>query len=364
MIERCAIIGLGLIGGSLALALKERHLAQHICGVETNPENLRLALAAEAVHQAAGLQEAVTGADLVILAVPVGTIPGLLREINLWLKPGAVVTDVGSTKKSIVSAAHEILRPDIHFIGGHPMTGGETFGFAGADPYLFENAFYLLTPTGATNQAAKNLVCQMVEGIGALMMEIPPDEHELIMAAISHLPHFVATTLVNAVIDMPVGNRALALAAGGFRDTTRIAAGSPEMWRDIFIANRDCLLEALSSFRTAVAKLEEAIRAGNSEQIFQTLNEAGLVRRELPSKPKGYLPNVYEVVVTVADRPGAIAMLARLLGDAGINIVEIEILRAREGYGGTIRVGFASPDEQEKACELLRTKKIKCWPKA
>jgi len=364
MINRCAIIGLGLIGGSLGLAINERNLAGHVCGVDTNRENLQLALAAEAIHEAPGLQEAVTGADLVILSVPVGTIPALLQEINGWLKPGAVVTDVGSTKKTIVDAAGKILRPDIHFIGGHPMAGAETSGFAGADPYLFENAFYLLTPTPGTNPAAKDLVRRMVEGIGALVMEIPPDEHELITAAISHLPHFVAAALVNAVTGMPVGDMALALSAGGFRDTTRIAAGSPEMWRDIFITNRNCVLEALSYFRTAVEKLEEAIRTGDSERIYQTLNEASLVRRELPIKPRGYLPYVYEVVVTVPDRPGMIAMLAGLLGDAGINISEIEILRAREGYGGTIRVGFASPDEQNKACELLRARNIKCRPKA
>ncbi len=364
MIDRCAIIGLGLIGGSLGLAMHERRLAGHICGVDTNRENLRSALAAEAIHEAAGLREAVTGADLVILSVPVGTIPSLLEEINGCLKPGAVVTDVGSTKKAIVEAASKVLSPDIHFVGGHPMAGAETSGFAGADPYLFENAFYLLTPTPDTNPAAKNLVRRMVEGIGALVMEIPPDEHELITAAISHLPHFVAVALVKAVTGMPVADAALALSAGGFRDTTRIAAGSPEMWRDIFITNRDRVLEALSYFRTAVDELEEAVRAGDSERIYQSLHEAGLVRRELPIKPRGYLPYVYEVVVTVPDRPGMIAMLAGLLGDAGINISEIEILRAREGYGGTIRVGFASFDEQNKACELLRANNIKCRPKA
>ena len=364
MINRCAIIGLGLIGGSLGLAINERKLARHIYGVDTNRENLAMALSAEAVHEAAGLREAVSDVDLVVLSVPVGAVPDLLRNINGWLKPGTVVTDVGSTKQAIVDKAKSILRPDIYFVGGHPMAGSETSGFAGADPYLFENAFYLLTPTPGTNPAAMDLVRGVVEGIGALVMELPPDEHELITAAISHLPHFVAAALVNAVTNMPVGDRALALSAGGFRDTTRIAAGSPQMWRDIFITNRDRVLESLSFFRAAVEELEDAVREGEGERIYRTLSEASKVRRELPIKPRGYLPYVYEVVVTVPDRPGVIAMLASLLGDAGINITEIEIMRAREGYGGTIRVGFATSDEQNQACDLLRAKNIKCRPKA
>ncbi|MFA7467701.1 MAG: prephenate dehydrogenase [Desulfotomaculaceae bacterium] len=364
MINRCAIIGLGLIGGSLGLALNERQLAKHIYGVDTNRENLEMALSAEAVHEAVDLREAVSDVELVILAVPVGAVPSLLRNINGWLKPGTVVTDVGSTKQAIVDEAKSVLRPDIHFVGGHPMAGSETSGVAGADSYLFENAFYLLTPTPDTNHAAMDLVRGMVKGIGALVMEIPPDEHDLITAAISHLPHFVAAALVNAVTNMPVGDRALALSAGGFRDTTRIAAGSPQMWRDIFITNRDRVLESLSFFRAAVEELEEAIRAGKGAQIYHTLSEANQVRRELPIKPRGYLPYIYEVVVTVPDRPGIIAMLASLLGDAGINITEIEILHAREGYGGTIRVGFATSDEQNRACDLLRARNIKCRPKA
>lgn len=364
MIERCAIIGLGLIGGSLGLAMNERRLAGCICGVDTSRENLELALAGEAIHETAPLKEAVGDADLVILSTPVGVIPDLLREISGWLKPGAVVTDVGSTKKTIVEHAETVLGPDVHFVGGHPMAGSETSGFTGADPYLFENAFYLLTPTAATDSGALSLVRRVVENIGAVVMEIPPDEHELVTAAVSHLPHFVAAALVNAVNKMPVGDRALALSAGGFRDTTRIAAGSPQMWRDIFITNRERVLETLSYFRSALEEMETAVRNGDGKKIYRALDEASTVRRELPLRSKGYLPYVYEVVVTVPDRPGIIAMLAGLLGDAGINISEIEILRAREGYGGTIRIGFTTPGEQDRAYNLLRANNIKCRRKA
>jgi prephenate dehydrogenase len=174
----------------------------------------------------------------------------------------------------------------------------------------------------------------------------------------------VAAALVNAVAGMPAGDRALALAAGGFRDTTRIAAGNPVMWRDIFLSNRERVLEALDGFRGAVEQLETALRRGDGEKILQILTAAGKIRTELPIRSRGYLPRVYEIVVTVPDRPGVIAMLAGMLAGAGINISEIEILRAREGYGGTIRIGFATPGEQERTLGLLQENEIKCRLKA
>ncbi|MCG8402970.1 MAG: prephenate dehydrogenase [Firmicutes bacterium] len=365
MIRRCAIIGLGLIGGSLGLALNERKLAGHICGMDTNNLNLEMALTGGAVHETTtDLEYAVKNADLVFLSIPVGAIPDILKKISGCLKPGAVVTDVGSTKKMIVERAHAILGAENPFVGGHPMAGAETSGFNGADPHLFENAFYLLTPARRTCPEALSTVHRLVRGMGAMVMEISPEEHELITAAVSHLPHLVAAALVGAVTKMPVGDRALALSAGGFRDTTRVAAGSPEMWRDIFITNRDRVLQSLSFFRSALDDLESAMTSGDREKIYNILDDASRVRRELPIKSRGYLPCVYEVVVTVPDRPGIIAMLAGMLGKAGINISEIEILRAREGYGGTIRIGFATRDEQEQAYNLLRAENIACRRKA
>ncbi len=358
IIERCAIIGVGLIGGSLGLALGERQLAGHICGVDVNRDNLAMALAAGAIHQAAALPEAVSEADLVILAAPVGVTGALLKEIKQYIKAGAIVTDVGSTKEEVMGQAGELIGDC--FVGGHPMTGSETVGFSGADPYLFENAFYLLTPTPENDTGALDTVRRLVRAIGAVLMEMSPREHDLVTAAISHLPHFMAVSLVNAVAGMPVGDKAMALAAGGFRDTTRIAAGSPTMWRDIFLSNREQVLKTLNYMRIAMDELETALRRRDAEKMMHILSGAGTVRKKLPLRPKGYLPYIYEIVVTVPDRPGIIAGLAGMLGEADINIVEIEILRAREGYGGTIMVGFATVEEQELAMELFQDKGIKC----
>ncbi|SFF94745.1 prephenate dehydrogenase [Desulfotomaculum arcticum] len=359
MINRCAIIGVGLMGGSMALALNERKLAQTIVGCDINKENIKMALAAGAIHESAGLEAAVRNAELVLLATPVGTTTAILCEIKDYLNPGTVVTDMGSTKQTVVEQAEEIIQGG-WFVGGHPMAGAETSGFDGADPYLFENAYYLLTPTCATNPSALNFVRQLAEAIGALVVEMPPSRHDLVAATISHLPHLVAAALVDAVALMPDSEGALAFAAGGFRDTTRIAAGSPEMWRDIFLSNHVRVLDALGFYRRAITEMELAIKNRDSDKIYEILSHASNLRKGLPVKSKGYLPNIYEVVVTVPDRPGIIAMLAGLLGDAGINIYEIEILRAREGYGGTIRIGFATPEEQQQAIELLQQKNIRC----
>lgn len=344
------------------MALSERKLAGYIYGVDLNQENLALALAAGAVHQAAALPEAVSHADLIVLAAPVGATPSLLKDIKQFLKPDAVVTDVGSTKKSVVEQAGELIGG--RFVGGHPMTGAETAGFSGADSYLFENAFYLLTPTSETDAGAVDTVRRLVQAIGAVVLEMSPQEHDMVTAAISHLPHFMAVSLVAAVSGMPVGDKAMLLAAGGFRDTTRIAAGSPTMWRDIFLSNGDQVLWTLDYMRSAMDELESALRRQDAEKIMHILSGASNVRKKLPLRPKGYLPHIYEIVVTVPDRPGIIAGLAGMLGDAGINIAEIEILRAREGYGGTIRVGFATAGEQDRAMELFQAKGIKCRRKA
>lgn len=355
--SRVAIVGVGLIGGSLGMALCARGLAGEVVGVGSRVEHLRLAVELGAVHRFTDSPaEGVAGADLVIIATPVSATIPVLREISPYLSPGAVVTDVGSTKADIVRRAEEVLPPGISFVGGHPMAGSEQAGVKGADPYLFENAFYVITPTANTPSGALEAVKKLAAGVGARVVEMEPDRHDLAVAAVSHLPHLLAATLVNTVVRMPESDGVLPLAAGGFRDTTRIAAGSPVMWRDIFTANRDQVLTMLRRFRRELDLFESAIYQGDREVIQDNLEYAREVRSGLPAKTKGYLPCLFEVVVTVPDRPGVIAGFTAHLAGAGINISDIEILRVREGEGGTIRVGFATEEEQEGAVQVLREK--------
>ncbi|MFZ5597692.1 MAG: prephenate dehydrogenase/arogenate dehydrogenase family protein [Bacillota bacterium] len=353
LFKEAAIVGVGLIGGSLGLAIKRKNLAGKVTGLGRNIKALETALEYGAVDRISLDSRSVSGCDLIILATPVGTTPSILTGLAPHIGPGTIVTDVGSTKAEIVEKARDILKDGGIFIGGHPMAGSEIEGFSGADPYLFENAFYVLTPSPDIPGGHVDMMLKLVEGIGAKPVIMDPLDHDLAVAAVSHLPHLVAATLVNSLFDLPGGENKSFLAAGGFRDTTRIAAGSPAMWRDIFITNRQSVLDAIQSFKKRLDEFEGAILQNDPQKIYDLLLRAKTLKAGMPARRKGYLPVLWEIVVTVPDRPGVIAELAGILGGSGININDIEILRVREGEGGTIRLAFAGENDQEAAVALL-----------
>lgn len=354
LLNRVAIIGVGLMGGSFGLAINHRNIVSEVIGYDNDKENIAMALSAGAIHWAADTcAEAVKGADLVVLATPVLTTETLLRQLALHIDKNTVVTDVGSTKVGITSLAEEILPEGVHFVGGHPMAGSEVAGMGGAHPYLFENAYYLLTPTVNTHRGAVDALRNLVEAMGAKVVIMTPEKHDATVAVVSHLPHLVAAALVNTLDGMPCCKEMIPFAAGGFRDTTRIAAGSPVMWRDIFLSNNKEVLEILNSFQRVIDDYKELITANDSVGLQHRLNQAKETRLSLPARSKGYLPALYEILLTVPDKPGVIAHFAALLGENGVNITELEILRVREGQGGTIRLSFATEEEQKQAVDLL-----------
>lgn len=353
LFKKAAIVGMGLIGGSLGLAINRKSLAGEIIGLGRSPGALDIALEYGAAHRVSTDSRSLAGCDLVIVATPVGSTIGILAEISPYLSPGALVTDVGSTKAHIVEESRGVLPEGVSFIGGHPMAGSEKEGISGADPYLFENAFYVITPRPGTPEDHLRKLVGLVEGVGARPVLMDPVEHDLSVAAVSHLPHLTAATLVNCLFDLPGHEKMSLLAAGGFRDTTRIAAGSPGMWRDIFMTNREFILKSLSAFRKRLDEFQEALESSDGGRIYNLLDRARTLKAGMPARTRGYLPALWEIVVTVPDRPGIIGHMAGILGDGGINISDIEILRVREGEGGTIRLAFASSDEQERAVTLL-----------
>ncbi|MGO0122430.1 prephenate dehydrogenase/arogenate dehydrogenase family protein [Desulfothermobacter acidiphilus] len=355
MLNRVVIVGVGLIGGSLGLALRRRGRAKQVVGLGRSVERLRLAQFLGAIDTySTEPAEALPGAELVVLATPISTIIATLEKLAPHLESGTVVTDVGSTKVEIVAAAEKLAsQHGFAFIGGHPMAGSERTGVENADPYLFENAYYLLTPTSFTSPAATALVTELVEAVGARKVELSPELHDYYVAAVSHLPHCLASALCNLIAGLPERDKLLPLAAGGFRDTTRVAAGDPLLWRDILLSNTEPLSLFLSRLREILRELEALLTAGKREELEMWLRRAQNLRREVPAKSKGYLPELHEVVVTVPDRPGVIAHLTSLLAEKGINIADIEILRAREGEGGTIRLAFTRLEAQEQAYETL-----------
>lgn len=356
LFEKAAIIGVGLIGGSLGLALRGWGLAAEVTGVDTDKANLDLALELEAVHLTSrDIGSAVTGADLVVIAVPVGLTVGIVEKIAPHLKPGCIVTDVGSTKAEIVKQVEKMMPEGTFFVGCHPMAGAETAGVRGADRYLFENAVYIVTPSPNTDQAALAKIKLMIDGLGARCIELDPQEHDIMVAAVSHLPHLVATALVNTAAQLEQEHHGLLmLAAGGFRDTTRIASGNPLMWKDICLTNKESILTVIDKFAGTLERIRSLVEKCDDPGLQDEFEQARILRENIPARIKGYLPQAFEIVVTVPDRPGIIGSLAALLGDAGININDIEILRVREGEGGTIRLAVGSEENQAKAVEVLR----------
>lgn len=278
-LARLGVVGLGLLGGSVARAARARRVATEIVAVGRTAATLAAARAAGVVSRAThDLAEGVSGADLVVLCAPVGALPGLVRGVWPHLASGAVLTDVGSVKGEVVVAAEECpARSDVGFVGGHPMAGSERSGFLAADPDLFEGRLTLLTPTSRTPEEALDRVTAFWEALGSHVRLISAEAHDRAVATISHLPHLAAYGLVTAA-----DGEALALAGRGFGDTTRIAASAEALWTDIFRGNRQPLLEALGQYQGILARWEALIQEGDWGALESALARAREVREKLP----------------------------------------------------------------------------------
>ena len=272
MIQRLAVVGIGLLGGSVAKAARARGLAREIVGVGRDPRRLEPALADGTLDRVTtDFAAGVADADFVLLAVPVRTIEGLLETVWRTVPDGAVVTDVGSTKRRIVRVAERLAaaRP-LAFVGGHPMAGSEQSGYGVARADLVHGAVVVLTPTDATEPRALKAVTEFWEALGARVSLLDPDTHDRAVAAISHLPHLVAYALVDGVVRFEPA--ALDLAARGFKDTTRVAAADARVWEEIFLANRDALRGSLAAFRESLGDLERLIDAEDSVALRAALD--------------------------------------------------------------------------------------------
>src|SRR5438552_4073455 len=280
MFQRVAIIGLGLIGGSLGLALHKAKAAQQVVGHDLGKGVSGRARKIGAIDSAYNtLADTVRGADLVIFATPVGAMRALLQESGPHLAPGAVVTDVASTKAQVISWAEEFLPPTVSFVGGHPMAGKEVSGVEAADGDLFKNRIYCLTRTQRTRPVVMEKVSAMVEQIGARVRFLEPVEHDGQVAGVSHLPFLASIALVNTVAAGGAWAHASLLAASGFRDVSRLAAGSSEMYRDICLTNSDAIARWLDEYIDSLQALRTRI-ADHDKSLSETFAEAQQVRQQ------------------------------------------------------------------------------------
>lgn len=351
-----AIVGVGLMGGSLGLAWRQAHVGR-VIGVARSEETLAEALQLGAIDEGTtDLLSAVSVADVSVFCVPVMQIVPLALKAAHSAQPGALFTDVGSTKQAICSQLWKHLPPYITFIGGHPMAGSERVGINAADMYLYENAVYCLSapPGMPTEHTAMQQMLALVSATGAHPLILDPQAHDLIVAAISHLPHLCAVALVNTVAAAEAsGVSILPLAAGGFRDTTRVASGSAEIWRDICLCNKQSIVEMLDAYMSALQQLRVAVEQGDEQALLALFKQAQAIRQSIPTKRRGLLGATHEVTLHLADKPGSIHAVSGLLANAGINIVDIEILRVREGEGGSARLAFNHRTAAETAVQLL-----------
>ena len=348
-----AIVGTGLIGASLGLALRRRYPELVIGGTDADAAHAEAALEMVALsHVAATAAEAVAGAGLVVLAAPLDATPALLAEIGPALRPGALVTDVGSVKGSVMRAAAAELPDAVRFVGGHPMAGAAVGGPAGADALLFENAAYVLTPPPGMPELADGApeALWLVGAVGARPVVMDADRHDVVAATVSHLPQLVAVALVAEAAE--AGPDALGLAAGGFRDMTRIAGSPFSMWGPILRDNQEAVGAVLDRFARRLDALRET--TGTDLAAVGDLFEAsGQTRADLPASSKGFLAPLADVVVWAEDRPGFLHALTGAIAEAGLNLKDAELLRLREGETGTFRFGFASAAEADRAVGVL-----------
>jgi prephenate dehydrogenase len=325
--RRAQVVGTGLIGGSLGLALRQR--GWHVTGRDENPQSAQLALDEGVLDEIGDDLEA----EIVFVATPADSAARVAREVlaDPRRRPDTVVTDVSGVKASVVEAVSHA-----RFVGGHPMAGSEQVGLAGANPDLFVGATWVLTPTPQTDLGAFARLQSVVSQLGAEPIALTPADHDRLVAVVSHVPHLVAATLMNAATAGAQHDAALLrLAAGGFRDMTRVAAGHPGIWPDVCADNAPAIVATLNNLLADLADMRDRIEHRDREGLLDLLSRASAARRSLPARATRP-DDLAELRMPVPDREGVLAEITSLAGNLGINIYDIEIAHSSEGPHGVL----------------------------
>ncbi len=352
--EVIAFIGLGLIGGSIARGIKREAPETKIMAYMRTRSRLMKAREDGIVDVILdGIGEELTECDFIFLCTPVEYNADYLSKIQPFLKPGAIVTDVGSTKTDIHEAVIR-LGMESWFVGGHPMAGSEKTGYENSTDHLLENAYYIITPTAKTTKEQTDRLVHIAEMIGSIPIVLDFHEHDFVTAAISHLPHIVASSLVNLVKDSDNQQGLMKrLAAGGFKDITRIASSSPEMWEQICMTNHQNLSLILERYIASLNQILDQLNRKNGSYINQLFETSRDYRNSFSEKATGPIAPEYSFTVDMADEVGAISTLSVILAAKGISIRNIGINHNREHGEGTLRIAFYDRESMDEAWKQL-----------
>lgn len=353
MKKRILIVGLGLIGSSLALCIKKGHPNSEIIGFDNQAESTEFAKKTGLIDEIAeSLTSGARRAEIIFLCSPVKATLVQLEELNQLSLETALITDVGSTKVEINQLATKLNMKN--FIGGHPMAGSHKSGVTAADERLFENAYYIFTDDHGEKSKQIQELQTLLKGTHAKFITMPAQEHDEITGALSHLPHIVAAALVNESQQLNTTYpRAQQLAAGGFRDITRIASSDATMWTDILLSNRLVLLDLLENWQKEMTTVCQWLTEKNAPAIRNFFDKARETRAQLPIHKEGAIPAFYDLFVDVPDQPGIIAEITQILGEADLSLTNIKILETREEIYGILQLSFKNQPDCQAAKQIL-----------
>ncbi len=349
--EKIGFVGLGLIGGSIAKTIHRIHPDITLIAYDVEQQSLALALEDQVITAACEtLTEDFADCRYIFLCAPVQKNADFLCRLSSFAGKNCIITDVGSVKSSIhQKIAGTSLSP--FFIGGHPMAGSEKSGYKNATPYLLENVYYILTPSPEADPELAEEFQQFIQSLGAIPILLDYREHDFITAAVSHLPHILASSLVNLIKDLDNREEIMKrVAAGGFKDITRIASSSPIMWQQICLTNREQILNLLDAFLASLEQVRTEIASSQEDSLFDFFQSAKDYRDSLPLTGSGPLPQIYEIYCDMVDEAGGIAALATIL----ISIKNIGIIHNREFQEGVLHIEFYEEKALQQALVLLR----------
>lgn len=353
MTQRILIAGLGLIGASLAKCIKKEHSKSYLMGWDHCPATNEIARQTSLVDEVpASFDQGAVQADFILLALPVEITKTYLARLGeLSLKPNVLVTDTGSTKAEISQYAQQF---SFDFIGGHPMAGSHKSGIQAADADLFENAYYIFTPHDTTRLPELEV---LFRGTRAKYVTLSPEEHDQITGMLSHLPHIIASGLVNQADTFNQHHpRAQQLAAGGFRDITRIASSDPRMWTDILLSNRQTLLTMIEEWQDRMSTIAKWLQTKDEAAIYAFFESAKKTRDQLPIHQNGAIPAFYDLFIDVPDYSGVVAEVTGLLGEHHLSLINLKILESREEIHGVLQISFKNQTDLLLAEQLINKK--------